>query len=40
LQFVGLDPIIMMESKSWNAKSGKKFKLEKDQALNIPQGLS
>ena len=35
---VGLDPIIMMESKNWNGKTNKKFNLKKDDSLCLPSG--
>jgi stress response protein SCP2 len=37
---VGLDPIIMMESKNWNGKTAKKFNLVKDESLNLPTAIN
>ena len=36
---VGLDPIIMMESKNWNGKTNKKFNLKKDDSVCLPIGI-
>ena len=40
LEKVGLDPIILMETKNWNPTSGKKFNIKKEQTVNIPEGLT
>ena len=40
LERVGLDPIILMETKNWNPQSGKKFNVKKEQTVNIPENLT
>ena len=35
----GFDPIILEETKGWNSNSGKKFVLEKDQAVFLPSTM-
>ena len=39
LTFAGFDPVILMETKGWNAKSGKKFNMKKDDVVNIPDSM-
>lgn len=39
LTFAGFDPVILMETKGWNASSGKKFNMKKDDVVNIPDSM-
>ena len=39
LKHAGFDEALLLDSKKWSAGSGRKFVLEKDQTICIPNGL-